>query len=56
MPSRKEPTSKGRITYVSVRSECRPEPDWDRFAWAVLQHARIQDERSHRKGDSEAPR
>ena len=56
MPSQKKPTSKERVTRVTVHSKCRPEPDWDRFAWAVLQHARIVDERSRREGGPESPR
>lgn len=30
-----------RLERVSVRAELRREPDWDRFAWALLQHARL---------------
>jgi hypothetical protein len=26
---------------VSVRGELRSEPDWDRFAWALLQYAKL---------------
>ena len=56
MPS-KRPKANQRVTRVEVvRAECRPEPDWDRFAWAVLQHARIIDERGRGKSESEPPR
>jgi hypothetical protein len=30
-----------RLERVSVQAEYRTEPDWDRFAWALLQHARL---------------
>lgn len=38
---RKKKTSRKRLERVSIRTERRKEPDWDRFAWALLQHARI---------------
>ena len=40
MRKRKNPPRR-RLERVSVRAECRTEPDWDRFAWALLQHARL---------------
>jgi hypothetical protein len=40
MPQKRQPTRK-RLTRVSVEAERREEPDWDRFAWALLQYARI---------------
>ncbi len=40
MPKKKR-TNRKRLQRVSVRAELRDEPDWDRFAWALLQHARI---------------
>jgi hypothetical protein len=30
-----------RLERVSVRAERRNEPDWDRFAWALLQYVRL---------------
>lgn len=36
-----KPRPRKRLQRVSVRAEHRKEPDWDRFAWAVLQHARL---------------
>jgi hypothetical protein len=40
---------------VSVRGELRDEVDWDRFAWALLQHARLlnqqADERRSRQSE-----
>jgi hypothetical protein len=38
---RKRKTNRKRLERVSVRAERRSEPDWDRFAWALLQHARM---------------
>jgi hypothetical protein len=40
MPKKRNTTRK-RLERVSVRAELRDEPDWDRFAWALLQYARI---------------
>ena len=40
MPRKRKPTNK-RLQRVSVRAELRNEPDWDKFAWALLQHTRI---------------
>jgi hypothetical protein len=40
MPRKRKPT-KQRLKRVSVRAELRPEPDMDKFAWALLQYARI---------------
>lgn len=41
MPKQRKTTPRKRLTRVSVRAERRPEVDWDKFAWALLQHARI---------------
>jgi hypothetical protein len=38
---RKKPTKRRRLQRVSIQAERREEPDWDRFAWALVQHARI---------------
>jgi len=38
---RKAKTSKKRLARVSVEAEERDEIDWDRFAWALLQYARV---------------
>lgn len=40
MPRKRKPT-KQRLQRVSVRAELRQEPDWDKFAWALLQYARL---------------
>ncbi|HSS34296.1 MAG TPA: hypothetical protein VLL27_13550 [Solirubrobacterales bacterium] len=39
MPRNK--STKPRLTRVSVEPEERDEIDWDRFAWALLQHCRL---------------
>ena len=38
---RKRKTNRKRLERVSIRAQRRSEPDWDRFAWALLQHARL---------------
>jgi len=46
---------RGRCLRVDARPELRAEPDWDRFAWALLQYVRVQREeaeRSHREEDA----
>lgn len=37
---RKNRSSRPRLKRVSVRAEVRDEPDWDRFAFALLQHVK----------------
>lgn len=34
-------STKKRLTRVSVRAERRHEPDWDKFAYALLQYTRL---------------
>jgi hypothetical protein len=46
---RKRKTQRKRLERVSIRAERRSEPDWDRFAWALLQHARILSESKQAK-------
>ncbi len=38
---RKKKAKRRKLQRVSVRAELRSEPDWDRFAWALLKHARL---------------
>lgn len=38
---KQEKIRKKRLTRVSVEAEERDEIDWDRFAWALLQYARV---------------
>lgn len=40
MPHKKS-TKRKRLERVSITAERREKPDWDRFAWALLQYARI---------------
>jgi hypothetical protein len=49
MPKKRKTTNK-RLQRVSVRAERRDEPDWDKFAWALLQHARIVSARNKQAG------
>jgi hypothetical protein len=42
MSKKRKPTTKKRLQRVSIRAERRAEPDWDKFAWALIQHVRIQ--------------
>jgi hypothetical protein len=39
--TKKRETRKPRLERVSVRGELRNPVDWDRFAWALLQHAKV---------------
>lgn len=39
--SKKRKPPRKRLTGVSVEAELRDEIDWDRFAWALLQYARL---------------
>lgn len=47
--TRKGKPTKKRLRRVSIRAERRSEPDWDKFAWALLQHARILSETKRAK-------
>lgn len=40
MPRQRQPHKK-RLARVFVEAEPRDEIDWDRFAWALLQYARV---------------
>jgi hypothetical protein len=57
MSSKKKPTGK-RLQRVSVRAELRDEPDWDRFAYALLQYVKLtsaqKDKATKQKRKSEA--
>jgi hypothetical protein len=41
MPRRRKST-KRRLQRVSVRADRREQVDWDKFAWALIQHVRLQ--------------
>jgi hypothetical protein len=47
---RKKKTNKARLERVSVRAELRSEPDWDKFAWALLQYTRLLSDKQPRAG------
>jgi hypothetical protein len=51
MPHKKS-TKRKRLERVSITAERREDPDWDRFAWALLQYARIIAEREASKGQT----
>jgi hypothetical protein len=53
MPRKKNPNPRRRLGSVRIEAECRPEPDWDRFGWALLQHARNVLDAEARRGDKE---
>ncbi len=40
MPRKKKSTRK-RLQRVSVQAELRDEPDWDKFAYALLQYVKL---------------
>jgi hypothetical protein len=40
MPKKRKTTRK-RLQRVSVKAELRDEPDWDKFAYALLQHVKL---------------
>ena len=41
MPRKHKPTNKRkRLERVSIRAEHRDQPDWDRFAFALLQYTK----------------
>lgn len=50
MPKRKK-KPRPRVKDVSIRVEHRKEPDWNRFAFALLQHAKneLDAEADHKK-------
>ena len=52
MPQKKKNT-KGRLQRVSIRAELRNEPDWDRYAYALLQHVKLLTEQ---KGKTAKPK
>lgn len=53
MPRKRKTPPRKRLRGVTIRAEQREQVDWDRFAWALLQHARLlseQEKANHRKG------
>jgi hypothetical protein len=45
-------TKQKRLERVSIRAERRTEPDWDRFAWALLQYVRLLNQQAPDKPSS----
>lgn len=54
MPKTKK-TRRKRLQKVSIRAERHSEPDWDKYAWALLQHVRLLNKQAN-KVDSKEPR
>jgi hypothetical protein len=49
--ARKHKTTRPRLRDVVAEGELRKEPDWDKFAWALLQYVRTlreQSEKNHK--------
>jgi hypothetical protein len=55
MPKKRK-TTRRRLQRVSVRAERHEEPDWDRFAWVLLQHARILSASKQTKAPARRPK
>jgi hypothetical protein len=41
MSQKRKPSPQKHLLRVSIRAEHKTEPDWDRFAWALLQYIRL---------------
>jgi len=41
MPKANKPAKRKRVSRVSVRAEHHNQPDWDRFAFALLQYTKM---------------
>jgi len=41
-----KPTKRPRLERVSIRAERHDQPDWDRFAWALLQYTKARSAKS----------
>jgi hypothetical protein len=50
----KQRKTRKRLSRVTVEAEERDELDWDRFAWALLQYARVLVENERAKERSES--
>lgn len=48
MPRKNKPTKRQRLQRVSIRAERRQPVDWDKFAWALIQHVRAQQQAEDR--------
>lgn len=47
---RADKTTRPRVLDVVAEGELRVEPDWDKFAWALLQFVKLQREQAEREG------
>jgi hypothetical protein len=45
----KSKTTRPRVLDVVAESELRAEPDWDKFAWTLLQFVKLQREQAERE-------
>jgi hypothetical protein len=52
---RKYKTVRPRLRDVVAEAELREEPDWDKFAWSLLQFVKLQREAAERKGQRAKP-
>ncbi len=43
MPRKRNKNARPRLGRVRVQAQRRPEPDFDRFGWALLQYAKALD-------------
>lgn len=50
---RKKKAKRKRLQRVSVRAELRDPVDWDRYAWALLQYAKL---RAESEGGKDKPK
>ena len=41
MPRQRQQPKRPRLKRVSIRADRHDKPDWDRYAWALLQHTKI---------------
>jgi len=48
MPRKRKPTKK-RLQRVSIRAERHDQVDWDKFAYALIQHVRLQQQAAAKK-------
>lgn len=53
--ARRRKSTRPRLKRVSVRAELRSEPDWDRFAYALLQHVKRTSPGATPKPESKQP-
>jgi hypothetical protein len=47
--ARKNNKTRPRVLDVVAEGELRVEPDWDKFAWALLQFVKLQREQAERE-------